>query len=83
MTIEIPDWILNDSGFDKHSLVVEIACQLYNSEKIVKSAATHMTGLSRGEFEAELLKRGLPWIRVRDDDVLEDMMHARRAGKVS
>jgi predicted HTH domain antitoxin len=77
MTITIPDDIARRGGVTERDVLVELACKLYNADRIQKAEATRMTGLSRAEFEAELTSRGLPWIRVRDDDALADIERAR------
>jgi predicted HTH domain antitoxin len=51
--------------------LIEIACRLYDADRIAKPQATRLTGLSRAEFEEELTKRGLPWIRINYDETYE------------
>ncbi len=81
MTVTIPDEIALKSGVTDRDLLIEIACRLFDKEKISKFEATSMTGLSRVEFENEMVKRGLPWIRISDADGLADIRQAEAERK--
>ena len=60
MPLIIPDNVLEQAGLTEADGQIEIACQLFAAAKLSKSAATHWLGLTRTEFEQELLKRDLP-----------------------
>lgn len=85
MTVEIPDELLTGSDVTERDVRVEIACRLYDAEKIGKGAAARMAGLTRMEFEEELIRRDLPLIRYseemwkRDLEALEQMREEDRA----
>lgn len=70
MALTIPDETLAELRMDEQQARVEIACRLYDADKLSKPAAARFAGLSRPEFEAELLQRGLPWVRIGGDDYL-------------
>jgi predicted HTH domain antitoxin len=59
MTFSIPDDILREAGLNERELLVEIACRLFDAEKISKASAGRICGLSRVDFEAALYARGL------------------------
>jgi predicted HTH domain antitoxin len=71
MSLTISDDILKALHMDEREARVEIACRLYDAGKLAKPDATRFTGLSRVEFEEELTRRGLPWIRVDWDETYE------------
>jgi predicted HTH domain antitoxin len=68
MTINIPDDILRQIGPTERDVLIEIACRLYDAEKIEKPQATRLCGLSRVELEDELAKRGLAVYRATLED---------------
>lgn len=68
MPLTIPDDTLNDLKMDEREARIEIACRLFDADKLSKPAACRLTGLSRVEFEGELSKRGLPWIHLDWDE---------------
>ena len=78
MTIDIPDEIAKPNGLTEREVLIEVACRLYTADRISKPEATRMTELSRAEFENELTKRGLPWIRIRDEDGIADIEAAKK-----
>ncbi len=59
VTISIPDDILARAGFTERDALIELACRLFDADRLEKPDATRLCGLSRTEFEAELFKRGL------------------------
>ena len=71
MPLTIPDETLQQMKMTEQEARIEIACQLYTADKIAKPAASRLAGLSRDEFEGELMKRGMPWIRLHWDETYE------------
>jgi len=67
MTLTLPDDIINKTGLSQRDALIEFACHLYDAQKLDAPAASRLAGLSRGEFEDELLKRGLPLVRVTQE----------------
>ena len=86
MPVIIPDETLKAAGMNEREAKIEIACRLFAAQKLEKSEACRFAGLSRVEFEDELIKRGLPIIIYtrelweRDLEALELMKEQRRAG---
>jgi predicted HTH domain antitoxin len=67
MTVMLPDDVVSNPELNGQDLLVEVACRLFDADLIPKGRATRLTGLSRVEFEGELIRRGLPIIRYTDD----------------
>jgi predicted HTH domain antitoxin len=66
MPLTIPDELLEEAGLSEPEARIEIACRFYDAGKLTMPQATHWAGLSRTEFEAALLHRHLPLIRVNE-----------------
>ncbi len=71
MPLSIPDNVLDELRAKAPETLIELACRLYTADVISKPEATRLAGLERIDFEAELTKRGLPWIRITADDYWE------------
>jgi len=78
MPLTIPDQLLNESGLSEREARIEIACCLYGANKLTMPTATRWTGLSRVEFEGELLKRKIAISRPTSDDLKQDIETLRR-----
>lgn len=68
MPLTIPDHVVDELRAMAPETLIELACRLYTADVIVKPEATRLAGLERVDFEAELTKRGLPWIRINYDE---------------
>lgn len=79
MPLTISDRALDEVRKTAPETLVELACRLYTADEISKPQATKLAGLARVDFEAELTKRGLPWIRITGDDYLEQESRGARA----
>lgn len=73
MSLTIPDDVLASAGLSVREGEIEIACRWFDSGRISKSAAAKWLGMSRSEFEAELLSRKIPLYRVTEEDLKQDM----------
>ena len=80
MPLLIPDEILTDAGLSERAAAIEFACRLYDAQKLTLPAATRWTGLSRTEFEEELLRRNLPLVRVDDVYWQQEMESMQQLG---
>jgi predicted HTH domain antitoxin len=80
MNIVLPDEALRQAGFDEQRARVEFACWLYDAGRLDLWPAAQVAGLSRVEFEAELLKRGLAIYRYTESDFAQDMATAEKIG---
>ena len=82
MPLTISDEWLRFAGLSERDAHVEIACRLYSADVISKQAASRLAGLTRVELEAELTKRGLPWIRITDPKYVEQELRALKKFEV-
>ena len=73
MPLTIPDSLLAEAGLTPDDGRIEIACRLFDAGKLTMPAATRWTGLSRTEFEGELLRRDLAVCRPTEEDLKQDL----------
>ena len=59
MTITLPDDIQQRAGLTERELLVELACRLFDTDRVSKGEAMRVCGLGRTELENELHRRGL------------------------
>lgn len=78
MPLTFTDDDLRAMDMDERLARIEIACRLYDADKLPKGAAARLVGMSRDEFNAELVKRGLPVIRYTEEDFEREMETLRR-----
>ncbi len=64
MPVLLDDELLADAGLSEREARIEIACRLYDAGRLTMPQATRWARLTRTEFEAALLERELPLIRV-------------------
>lgn len=73
MPVVISDEILQHAKLTEREALIEIACHLFDSQRVGKGLAARMAGLTRLEFEEELIRRGLPVIRYTEEMFEEDL----------
>jgi predicted HTH domain antitoxin len=73
MPVVIPDEVLQKAGLSEREALIEIACRLFDIEKLYLFDAAQLAGLSRGEMETELAKRNIPIYRPTLEDLMEDL----------
>ncbi|HYE62301.1 MAG TPA: UPF0175 family protein [Phycisphaerales bacterium] len=78
MKVEIPDDILRAAGWSERDVLVELACRLFESEKIELPDAARLAGLDRVAVEGELKKRGIAPYRYTADDLELDLRSLAR-----
>lgn len=59
MTLNIPDTFLEESGITAKDLLLELAMNRYDQEKISRAQARLLAGVDDYTLEVELEKRGL------------------------
>ena len=64
MPVVISDSALVAAGLDEKTALIEIACWLFDADKISLPAAGRMAGMERMEFEEELNRRGIAAYRI-------------------
>ena len=80
MPLLIDDETLDALGLTEREARIEIACRLYDAEKIALWPAAKLAGFgTRSEMEAELLDRGLAVFRYTEEDWEQDRKHIEKA----
>ena len=64
MPVTLSDELLAEAGLSEREAKLEIACRLYDAGKLTMPQATRWAGIARVEFEAALLERQLPLVRI-------------------
>jgi predicted HTH domain antitoxin len=72
VTLEIPDDVLKREGLTEKEMRIELACRLFDAQKMSKAEAGRLSGLSRDEFNAELMARNLPVIRIDEEYMAQE-----------
>lgn len=72
MTITIPDDILKQAALTEREALIELACRLYDANRLGLSAAAQLARLDRVGLEIELRKRSLPVWHVTAGDLADD-----------
>ena len=81
MPVVIPDEVLQQSGLTERELLIELACRLFDLEKLHLWPAAKLAGLSRVEMENELRKRDIAIYRYTEEEWAQDlaaMEHMKR-----
>ena len=73
MPIVIPDAILKQAGLSEKEALTEIACRLYDAQKLSLWQAAQLCGLDRLGFIDELQRREIPVYRPSVEDVEHDI----------
>jgi predicted HTH domain antitoxin len=73
MPVIISDETLEQAGLTEREALVEIACRLFDLEKLHLWPAAKLAGLSRTEFEGELRSRKIPIYRPTLQDLADEM----------
>lgn len=81
MPLTIPDEVLAEAQLTVRSAAVEIACRLFDAGRLTLWQAARWVGLSRTEFESELLDRRIPIYRPTIEEVKSDLEALERLAK--
>jgi predicted HTH domain antitoxin len=73
MPLTIPDDVLKELKMNEREARIELACRLFDADKLSKPAASRLAELSRVDFEEELIKRGLPIIHYTEEMWKQDL----------
>lgn len=82
MPVVISDEVLTEAGLSEREALIEIACRLFDLEKLALWPASKLAGLSRVEMESELMKRRIPVYRPTVEDLMEDLKAIEHLEKV-
>ncbi len=73
MPLTIPDDILSSAGLNEIEARIEIACRLFESQRLTLWNASKWLNMTRVQFEAELLKRHIPLCSPTSEDLSADL----------
>lgn len=73
MVLNIPDEVMKSAGLTEEEARIGFACWLYDIGQLDLWPAAQMAGMSRVEFEDQLLTRGLPVYRISEEQLKADM----------
>lgn len=80
MPLLISDALLESAGLSETEAKLEIACRLYDAERLSLAEAMRWAGVDRTALEEGLLERGLPIYRVTAADLADDAATCRLLG---
>jgi predicted HTH domain antitoxin len=80
MPLTIPDEWLSDAGITPDDARMEFACRLYDGGRLSFGQAICWSGVTRTDFEAAMLARGLPLYRPTVEDLERDLDTLARLG---
>jgi predicted HTH domain antitoxin len=80
MPLTIPDDLLREAGLNEREALVEFACRLFDAGKLSLWSGAKWAGLTRTEFEGELLRRRIPLYRPSLTDLTDDLNALDRLG---
>lgn len=73
MTLQIPEDIRTAAGLDERGMLLELACRLFDTNRLPLTQAARLAGLDRGQFEDALHERSIPIYRYDENDLREDL----------
>lgn len=74
MTIEIPDHIAVRAHATERDVLIDVLALQVHRRQMFKHEASGILGISRDEFDHELMKRGLPTHTITAEDYREDIV---------
>ncbi len=80
MPVVISDQTLEQAGMTEREALIEIACRLFDIGKLHLWPAEQMAGMSRVEFEQELMDRKISVYRPTIEDLHQDLAALKRLG---
>lgn len=80
MPLLISDEQLKQAGLTEDDARLELACRLFDANRLTLHQAASWVGLERIEMESALLTRGISVYRFLDEDAAIELEAARRPG---
>lgn len=80
MPLTLSDDILKKAGMSADEARVEIACRLFDAEKLALWPAAQLAEMTRIQFEAELSRRKIPIYRPTIADIDSDLRAFKQLG---
>ena len=81
MPLTLSDEVLQKAGMTAEEARVEIACRLFDAGKLHLWPAAQLAGMTRTQFEGELLQRSIPVYRPTLEDVKTELEAFERLRK--
>ena len=81
MPLTISDDVLASAGLTEREALIEFACRLFDADKLPSPTAARLAGLTRTDFESELIARGLPTVRYTEEMWEQDKKSLGLAGE--
>ncbi len=78
MPMTIDDQLLEAAGLTEQDARIEVACRLYDAGKLTLLQGMRWANLSRVQFEAALLDRGLPIVKMTLEEFEDDLATINR-----
>jgi len=79
MPVIIPDETLKQAGLTEKEALIEIACRLFDADKLHLWPAAQLAGMTRGEFESALISRGIAVHRVDEQYLKHELAMSSRS----
>jgi len=80
MNLTIPDELMAQANMSHSDVLIELACRLFQTQRLTLCSAAKLAGLTRGQFENVLLDRHIPLFEVTSQDLHDDLENLKRAG---
>lgn len=80
MPLVIPDEVLHEANLSEKDAQIEIACRLFEADRLSLPAAGKLAGLNRNEMEQALRDRNIAVYRPTSADVQHDLDALKAAG---
>ena len=80
MPLTIPDDVLQSAGLTEAEARVEIACRLFDAEKLALWPAAKLAGMTRAAFEEELRERKIAIYRPTVEDLRKELAAMKKLG---
>jgi predicted HTH domain antitoxin len=80
MGLTISDNTLTQANLDEAKARIELACRLFDADKLGFHAAMRFAGLDRVHFENEIRARRIAIYRPTVEDLEDDLENLRRLG---
>ncbi len=75
-TLHVPGDVLEQAGISEKEALLELACRLFETDRLTVFLAAKVAGLSQAEFEGVLLDRKIPLYRYTEEDLENDLRTA-------
>lgn len=83
MTLQIPDDILKAANLDERGFLIELACRLFDTDRLTLAEAARLAGMTRTDFEDALRDRVIPVYRYDEAEFSSELaiLSSRRRGR--